>query len=50
MVATRTAWTCPFCATLIEAPTLEDRWNHAIDRHLAELKAASAQTLAQVTA
>jgi hypothetical protein len=49
MVATLPPWTCPFCAQLIEAPTLEDRWNHCLDLHLASLRQAKAEYLAAVS-
>jgi hypothetical protein len=39
-------WLCPFgCICPIEASTVAERWNHAIDCHLEQLKVASAQTL-----
>ncbi len=45
VVDTRT-WHCPFgCLSPIEASTVAERWDHCIDQHLRELKAASAQTL-----
>jgi hypothetical protein len=47
MIVTETpTWTCPFgCIGQLEAATVAERWDHAIDFHLRELKKASAQTL-----
>lgn len=42
-------WKCPFgCVSPLEATTVAERWNHAIDQHLDQLKVASAQTLNQI--
>lgn len=46
-VQTRT-WRCPFCVQLLEATTVAERWDHALEAHLAELKVASAQTLNRI--
>ncbi len=35
-------WVCIFCAQLIDARTLEERWNHLLDNHRAELKHSDA--------
>lgn len=41
-------WRCPWCVWLVEAPSIADRWDHAIDAHLQELKVARPEVLAGI--
>jgi hypothetical protein len=46
MITEVRTWRCPFgCVSPLETSTVAERWDHCLEKHLEQLKVASAQTL-----